>query len=646
MYIKFLKHGKGDPAKASSYLIDEVDHLNRPRPDIQLLRGDPQTFTAIAQSITNEWIYTSGVIAWSKSDNPTNEEINEVLDTFENHAFAGLQPNQYHLTAVLHEEDDGSKHVHFLVPRIELETGKALNIAPPGHEKYYDPLRDYFNYEKGWSRPDDPTLQRDTQTPDYVHFQDKFAVRAGLKDKSVNDIREMVGSYIEQRIEHGFIRNRKDVLDAVSELGTVTRTSHKFISLKIDGAEKAIRLKGAFYESEFSIESYFENRTREANDARASSEYRVIPTEHRELAQQLRAEFTEFGGKRSTYNRERYQTVIGSQAEPSFNSDREQEFSQIFTATNGRNNNTFEPTGAAAPKPENTIRSIEQYEPRNRRNSQDQENPFYIKHGFSFDSSYFAYIEYLSRVRQHKQIQRHQEHGSESDLSQAKRWEYEYSAVWRQENSKVMRTNRPRSPTVQQQFHDRAGDQLNELRSAVIEDHRRTTVAIEATTARTAESTGAYTSTVNDYRAVKELHANFKRETQRSGQDSAEISANNARIIRANYLSRFFTSHSRELENTVTDTVKRFSAELTDREASQSYTSKQFAEVGTSRDREANSAIGRADQAKIGLSTAVSRKIRAFDQTGILKALDELDRRRELQLEQQRKNDRSYSPRF
>ena len=215
MYIKFLAHGKGDPSKASSYLIDEVDHLNRPRPDIQVLRGDPQTFTALAQSIQNDWIYTSGVIAWSKSDNPTDAEVSEVLDEFEKHAFAGLQPNQYHFTAVLHEEDDGSKHVHFLVPRIELETGKALNIAPPGHEKYFDPLRDYFNYSKGWSRPDDPTLQRDTQTPDHVHFQDKSAVRAGLKTKAVKDIREIVGSYIEQRVEHGFIRDRKDVLDAV-----------------------------------------------------------------------------------------------------------------------------------------------------------------------------------------------------------------------------------------------------------------------------------------------------------------------------------------------------------------------------------------------------------------------------------------------
>jgi hypothetical protein len=214
--------------------------------------------------------------------------------------------------------------------------------------------------------------------------------------------------------------------------------------------------------------------------------------------------------------------------------------------------------------------------------------------------------------------------------------------VWRQENSKVMRTNRPRSPIVQQQFHDRAGDQLNELRSAVIEDHRRTTVAIEATTARTAESTGAYTSTVNDYRGVKELHANFKRETQRSGQDSAEISANNAKIIRTNYLSRFFTSHSRELENTVTDTVKRFSAELTDRESSQSHTSKQFAEVGTIRDRTTIEADDRSNNQENDFSRAISTKISGVNPTGIFTALDQIDKRRELQRAQERKNDRGY----
>ena len=333
MYIKFLAHGKGDPSKASSYLIDEVDHLNRPRPDIQVLRGDPQTFTALAQSIQNDWIYTSGVIAWSKSDNPTDAEVSEVLDEFEKHAFAGFQPNQYHFTAVLHEEDDGSKHVHFLVPRIELETGKALNIAPPGHEKYFDPLRDYFNYSKGWSRPDDPTLQRDTQTPDHVHFQDKSAVRAGLKTKAVKDIREIVGSYIEQRVEHGFIRDRKDVLDAVSELGTVTRTSDQFISLKIDGADKAIRLKGAFYESEFSIESYFENRTREADDVSTPSGHRVISAEHKQLALENSERVQGLSARRSKYNADRYFSFSTDTAEFRFDRDREFESTQHFEST-------------------------------------------------------------------------------------------------------------------------------------------------------------------------------------------------------------------------------------------------------------------------------------------------------------------------
>ena len=228
------------------------------------------------------------------------------------------------------------------MPRIELETGKALNIAPPGHEKYFDPLRDYFNYSKGWSRPDDPTLQRDTQTPDHVHFQDKSAVRAGLKTKAVKDIREIVGSYIEQRVEHGFIRDRKDVLDAVSELGTVTRTSDQFISLKIDGADKAIRLKGAFYESEFSIESYFENRTREADDVSTPSGHRIISAEHKQLALENSERVQGLSARRSKYNTDRYFSLGTDKTEFRLDRDREPESTQHIERTS-----TAEPSTTA-----------------------------------------------------------------------------------------------------------------------------------------------------------------------------------------------------------------------------------------------------------------------------------------------------------
>lgn len=301
-----MAHGKGDPKKAASYVVDEVDHLNRPRAGVEVLRGDLQVFAAIADSIQNEWLYTSGIIAWSKADNPTDSEINEVLDDLEKHAFAGLEPHQYHFSAVLHIEDDGSKHVHFLVPRIELESGKALNIAPPRHEKYFDPLRDYFNYSKGWSRPDDPSLKRDTQVPDHIHLQDVAAFKASLVGAKVNDVRENISTYLEQRIEFGIIKNRQGVLDALSEFGEITRVSDKFISLKLDDSSRAIRLKGAFYESDLEVESYLEARTGKENATTASRANRVISAEHRKQAEINLNLVREFSEGRSSYNTERY----------------------------------------------------------------------------------------------------------------------------------------------------------------------------------------------------------------------------------------------------------------------------------------------------------------------------------------------------
>lgn len=333
MYFKFLQHGKGDPAKAAAYVVDKVDHLNRPRAGVSVLRGDPQTFATIAGSIQNEWLYTSGVIAWSKTDDPSDEEISAVLDEFEKHAFAGLQPDQYHFTAVLHEEDDGSKHVHFLVPRIELDTGKALNIAPPGHEYYFDPLRDYFNYKHGWSRPDDPALQHDVQLPDHLHLINAAALSAGIEAaETKNDVRELITDYLKQRIEYGFIRNRQDILEALSEVGEFNRTSDNYITVILPKHGKT-RLRGAIYESDFTLESYLENRTREEADARASRENRVISEEHKQLAADNLDLVRERAKGRAEYNAERYFKLERANEESAFNRVRQHEHNAVNDST-------------------------------------------------------------------------------------------------------------------------------------------------------------------------------------------------------------------------------------------------------------------------------------------------------------------------
>ena len=638
MLNKFLQHGKGDPALASSYVLDDVDHLNVARADVQVLRGDPQTFTALANSITNVWKYTSGVFAFSLDDNPSDDDINEYLDAFEAHAFAGLKPNQYHFTAVLHEEPNGSKHIHFLVPRVELTTGKALNIAPPGHESYFDPLRDYFNYKKGWSRPDDPKLKRDTQTPDHDHFQQVSALKAGLSVcKTAKDIREVIGVYIEQRIRFGEIKNRHDVINALNdaEIGEITRISDNFISVKQLGSEKAIRLKGAFYESEFSVESYLENRTRKENDAGASNTSRFISEQDKEYAEELRARVTELAKKRAAYNEQRYGLGSTSSREHDFSAVREQELSSILTS----NNRSLFTADATATTAQSTVSAVEQYQSRHIQDSKAQESPFYIKCDFSFDSSYFHYQQYRSRIRQQEQIQRYTSDAKQSRVSKIAGREHEYPEVRNGERLALVRSDRPNSEELQEQLRSSAGNKLNEARIAVIENHRRTATAIEETTARARESTATYSTAIADNRAVKELHENFTREAQRSSEDRPEVSADRATAIRADHFSTFFDQTARDLRVSTARATERVSDQFESRFRSETTDLQRATDFSSDRDRKAVETDVREDYRENAFSRAVSTKISSIDSTSVIKALDVLDQRKELKRERSSKYD-------
>ena len=111
-------------------------------------------------------------------------------------AWAGLEPDRYSWTAVLHRERGGGVHVHVLAARCDVETGRSLNIAPPGWRRTFDPLRDAFNDEHGWSRPDDPERAR-VQQPGHRAYIGAAKLRAGLEHEV--DARELLRDYLEQR---------------------------------------------------------------------------------------------------------------------------------------------------------------------------------------------------------------------------------------------------------------------------------------------------------------------------------------------------------------------------------------------------------------------------------------------------------------
>ncbi|MCT9979460.1 MobA family protein [Acinetobacter sp. I-MWF] len=270
MLIKMLRHGTGSAARAASYVLDEKDHMNIVRPHVEVLCGDPHLFAKIADSSPFKHKYTSAVIAFAEEDQPTNIEMKDVLKQFEALAFSGLEPDQYHLTAVLHQELNGSKHIHILVPRLELRSGKAMNIAPPGRfQKHFHMLQDKLNFEYGWADPNDPERARFTKKghETYLHAALKKIGknRENYKQYIENTYLQLLSISLKQlEKKHAqvipselLVRNRDDFMQFVltNQLASeVVKIREKQFSLVPPFGKKPIYFQGEIYERQFNIE--------------------------------------------------------------------------------------------------------------------------------------------------------------------------------------------------------------------------------------------------------------------------------------------------------------------------------------------------------------------------------------------------------
>lgn len=320
MLIKFLPHGSGDASKAAAYVLDEADHLNVRREGVSVLRGNLQLFAAIANNLPFRQRYTSGVIAWSEEDAPTDEEIEAVLDEFERVAFAGLDPDEYQFNVVQHIEPNGSKHVHILIPRVNLRSRKSLNIAPPGWEGLFYPLRNAWNNEQGWARPDDP-LRKRTYQPGYHAYIDAAALRAGLQIEP--QPRTAIAGFIEQKVKEGLLHNRDEILQELKKVGEITRDGVDYISVKPDGFKKGLRLEGALFKADFDSAIWIANEQLRGENQNRYSGRETVTAEHQKRAKQARRELAEAVEKRMQYHQDRYHRPAKGVSDQAVMPDRE-----------------------------------------------------------------------------------------------------------------------------------------------------------------------------------------------------------------------------------------------------------------------------------------------------------------------------------
>lgn len=173
------------------------------------------------------------------------------MDRFENAVFAGLPPDRRSIVWIKHA-DKGRTELHFVVPRVDLGTGKSLNIAPPtpASRHLLDTLREAINRRYGFKDPSDPECARQVSLPAHVAKLAAQAKRLGRSAKV--DIRQTITEQLQERAEVGTISSRADVVGFLKNQGfTVTRAGINYLTVMRPDTGERVRLKGNLFREHF-----------------------------------------------------------------------------------------------------------------------------------------------------------------------------------------------------------------------------------------------------------------------------------------------------------------------------------------------------------------------------------------------------------
>jgi len=297
MVIGFISHkggGNRSGARAIAYLLREDDFEKKGRnPLPEVLKGDPEQTAALIDSLEDyKRPYESGYLSFAESSDKVPPSLQQtIIERFEKVAFAGLEPDQYDCLWIRHE-DKGRVELHLITPRIELSTGKSLNVDPPGKSSrnLFNTFRLLVNTEYDLADPEEPGRRRLLDLPKYIKKQ-----RSAGRD--VTDGREVIHEFIANRVEDGKILCKDDIAKALQKEGFKTVSGKDYLTVINPETAKRFRMKGRLYEDSFrSVQAI------RGEDARGKEDIR----ESAERIAELSAKVDRLVAKRAEYNRSKY----------------------------------------------------------------------------------------------------------------------------------------------------------------------------------------------------------------------------------------------------------------------------------------------------------------------------------------------------
>ena len=270
MVLKFLPNKKGGSTASIDYLLNKKRVQNG---TAKILKGDEQNTRDIINSITKKQKVTFGVLSFEEENIP-EEQKKELMEEFEKTFFAGMKKEQCNILWVQHT-DKGRLELNFIIPKVELSTGKTFN---PYYHKTDFHLADLFertaNLKYNFMDPKDPAKESSIQGN-----KKALGIFRGYRnlDKKLKEL-----------VSQGVLQSRNDILELLKDNNIeLTKVEDNQIEVKLEGNKKPRYLKGGIYKDGFtSIDELRDIGNEQAQRERAFAS-RNREAEHREVSERL-----------------------------------------------------------------------------------------------------------------------------------------------------------------------------------------------------------------------------------------------------------------------------------------------------------------------------------------------------------------------
>jgi len=295
MINNLFPYGKNSAKSAINYLLSDTDASGSKRQEKPLLiSGDPKSLIKLTDSLAFEHKYTSGALSFRANEAPTLEQIQEIKDQFFKTFAPGIEPWRIESCWVLHKENNGNTALHYVIARVDRETGKSLNLFPPSYQPLNTLFAAYINKQNNWEQIQEniSTIKKSPLTQKGIEVnEEKYSI------KWAEEKEEVIIKGCLKLIQDGKVHNRQELIDFLkSNKAEFSRIGKDYVSLKRE--KRNVRMKHLIFDEKA---DYKKIRT-ELNNGKHKlpSKFDDIPLEG------IRAEMNILVEARKAYNLDRY----------------------------------------------------------------------------------------------------------------------------------------------------------------------------------------------------------------------------------------------------------------------------------------------------------------------------------------------------